>query len=402
MWEVNNKEHAMSSESSHALIDRAVIVAYGRSAIAKAGKGSLAGVHPVDFSAEVLKAVIERVPALDPAEIDDVMVGCAIPEAGMGLNPARNIVLRAGLPHEVSGSTVNRFCSSGLQTIASASALIQAGMADVIVAGGVEHMSTPVLSDQPQYLDPWLVEHTDAYVSMGDTAENVARRYDQTRTQLDVLAVTSNERAAAARDTGRFDAQIVPVTGCSPDGQQSTLVTDEGIRQGTNLETLATLKPAFRPDGLLTAATSSQRSDGASFVVLMSPVRASQLGVRPLARLVAFAVAGVDPAYMGMGPVVAVPKAMAQTRLAMRDLDVIELNEAFASQALAVVAELGLDSKLVNPNGGALAMGHPLGATGAILTCKALAELERRDQRHALVTMCVGGGMGAAGIFERL
>ncbi|WP_199824800.1 thiolase family protein [Cellulomonas timonensis] len=380
----------------------AVIVGYGRSAIAKAGKGSLAAVHPVDFGAEVLRAVIERVEGLDPADIDDVAVGCAIPETTMGLNAARHIVLRAGLPHTVSGSTVNRFCSSGLQAIAHATALVRSGMADVIVAGGVEHMTTPVLSDAPQYANPWLVENTDAYMSMGETGENVAARYRQSRAELDALAVQSHARAAAAVADGRFAEQIVPVTGRRPDGSAFELTTDEGIRPTTNLESLAGLRPAFAEDGLLTAATSSQRSDGAAFAVVMSAERAAALGIRPIAQMTGFAVAGLDPAYMGMGPVHAIPKALDQIGLRTTQMDVIELNEAFASQALAVVRELDLDPEVVNPNGGALALGHPLGATGGVLTCKALAELERTDATHALVTMCVGGGMGAAGVFERL
>lgn len=383
-------------------MSESVIVAFGRSAVAKAGKGSLATVHPVDFGAEALLGVLAKVPSLDPADIDDVIVGCAIPETTMGLNAARNIVLRAGLPHAVSGLTINRFCSSGLQAIAQASALVDAGMAEVIVAGGVEHMSTPVLSDTPEYVNPWLVENTDAYVSMGITGENVATQYGFTRTDLDELAVVSNARAARAAAEGRFASQIVPVTGRNAAGEAIQVTLDEGIRPGTSLETLAGLRPAFAPDGVLTAATSSQRSDGAGFVVVMSAQRAKDLGLTPLARMLGFAVAGLDPAYMGMGPVVAVPKAMKQTGRTLADLDVIELNEAFASQAIAVVRELGLDPELVNPNGGALAMGHPLGATGAILTAKALSELERIDRTHALVTMCIGGGMGAAGVFERL
>ncbi len=379
-----------------------VIVGYGRSAIGKAGKGSLAAVNPVDFAAEVLTGVLGRVPALDPAEIDDVIVGCALPEVLLGLNPARNIVLRAGLPHAVPGQTLNRFCSSGLQAIAEATAQIRAGMADVLVAGGVEHMTSPVLSDTPEYLNPWLVEHTDAYMPMGVTGENVAARYGQTRTQLDELAVQSNARAAAAREAGVFESQIVPVTGRDKEGNEVVFQADEGIRPGTNLDSLACLRPAFAEDGVLTAATSSQRSDGAAFVVLMTAKRAAELGLEPLARLSGFAAAGIDPAYMGMGPIAAVPKVLAQVGLSASDLDLIELNEAFASQALAVVQELGLDWTRVNPNGGALAMGHPLGATGAILTAKLLAELERTDQTRGLVTMCVGGGMGAAGVFERI
>ncbi len=379
-----------------------VIVGYGRSAIGKAGKGSLAGVNPVDFGAETLRGVLGRVPGLDPATIDDVIVGCALPEAALGLNPGRNIVLRAGLPDEVPAATVNRFCSSGLQAIADATARIRAGMADVVVAGGVEHMSSPVLSDTAEFRNPWLEERTAAYLPMGVTGENVARRYGLNRTDLDELAVQSNARAAAARADGRFTGQIVPVTGRDAAGEPARFEVDEGIRPGTNLESLAGLRPAFAEDGLLTAATSSQRSDGAAFAVLMSADRAAALGLRPLARLLGFSVGGVDPAYMGMGPVAAVPKVLAQVGLGVDDLAVIELNEAFASQALAVVRDLGFDPERVNPNGGALAMGHPLGATGAILTAKLLAELERTDQRHGLVTMCVGGGMGAAGVFERI
>lgn len=380
----------------------AVIVGYGRSAIARATKGSLAAVNPVDFGAQVLRAVVYGVEGLDPADIDDVMVGCAIPEAAMGLNPGRNIVLRAGLPHAVAGSTVNRFCSSGLQTIAQGTALIRAGMADVIVAGGVEHMSTPVISDSPDFANAWLLENTDAYLSMGRTGENVARRYGITRPELDALAVESHARAAAATAACRFVGQIVPVAGRRPDGEEIELTVDEGIRPTTNMESLSGLRPAFGEDGLLTAATSSQRSDGAAFVVIMAAEKAVALGIRPVARLSGFAVAGMDPAYMGMGPVHAVPKVLRQVGTTADEIDVIELNEAFASQALAVVRELDLSPAVVNPNGGALAMGHPLGATGAILTCKALAELERLNAAQALVTMCVGGGMGAAGVFERL
>ncbi|MBU4335802.1 MAG: thiolase family protein [Actinobacteria bacterium] len=380
----------------------AVIVAYGRSAIARATKGSLAQVHPVDFGAQTIAGVLARLPQLDPAEIDDLIVGCAIPEAGMGLNPARNIVLRAGLPFEIAGQTVNRFCASGLQTIATAAALIEAGMADVLVAGGVEHMSTPVLSDDPAFHNPSLVEHTDAYLSMGLTAENVAERYGVTRQDMDAMAVDSHARASAARDRGDFVGQIVPVTGRDAAGAEMTFEVDECLRPGTSMEGLAGLRPAFTPDGLVTAGTSSPRSDGAAFAVLMSAERAAAIGATPIARVTGFAVAGVDPAYMGIGPVAAVPKLLAHTGLGLDDLDVIELNEAFAAQSIAVMRELGLDWARVNRNGGALAMGHPLGATGALLTCKALAELEATGGRRAMVTMCIGGGMGAAGAFERL
>ncbi|MHB9863742.1 thiolase family protein [Streptomyces sp. YIM S03343] len=379
-----------------------VIVAYGRSAIAKAGRGSLAQVHPVDFGAEVLRGVLAKVPELDPADIDDVLVGCAIPEATMGLNPARNIVLRAGLPFAVSGQTVNRFCSSGLQTIATGAALIRSGMADVIVAGGVEHMSTPVLSDAPEHLDPYLVEHTDGYISMGMTAEHVAEKYGVSRRDMEQMAVDSHARAAAARENRVFADQIVPVRGVLPSGEEYVFDRDECIRPSTSMEALAGLKPAFAPDGLVTAATSSQRSDGAAFVVMMTSAKARELGLTPVAKVSGFAVAGVDPKYMGIGPIAAVPKVLRQTGQRLTDMDVVELNEAFASQSIAVMRELGLDWADVNRHGGALAMGHPLGATGAVLTCKALSELRATGGTHALVTMCIGGGMGAAGVLQLL
>ena len=378
----------------------AVIVAYGRSAIARAGKGSLVRTHPVDVGAQVLRGVLSRVSALDPGEIEDVIVGCAIPETTMGLNPARNIVLRAGLPFDAAGQTVNRFCASGLQAIALASASIEAGMADVVVAGGVEHMSSPVLSDDPLYKDRWLAEHTDAYLPMGITAERVAAKWGVTRQEMDQMAVDSHARATAARDAGAFAGQIVPVAAVAEDGAPVEFAVDEGLRPGTNLEALGALKPAFAPDGLVTAATSSQRSDGAGFAVLMSSDRAAALGIEPIARLRGFAVAGVDPQYMGIGPVAAVPKVLARTGLGLDDLDVVELNEAFAAQAIAVMRELGLDWSRVNTQGGALAMGHPLGATGAVLTAKALAQLQAGAGRRALITMCIGGGMGAAGVLE--
>ncbi|MDR1266697.1 MAG: thiolase family protein [Propionibacteriaceae bacterium] len=377
-----------------------VIVGYGRSAVTRGVKGSLAQTHPVDFGAEVLRGVVERLPGLDPAEIDDVIVGCALPEARLGLNPARNIVLRAGLPDVVSGLTVNRFCSSGLQAIATASALIDAGMGDVIVAGGVEHMSTPVLSDNPQYQDPYLLEQTEAYIPMGLTADNVARQWGITRAEMEAMAVESHARAAAAQEAGVFDRQIVPVTGQAPDGSPVTVTRDECVRAGTSAEKLAQLKPAFGEDGLVTAGTSSPRSDGAAFVVVMSQAKAEAIGATPLARVTGFAVAGVDPAYMGIGPVVAVPKLLARLGRTLGDIAVIELNEAFASQSIAVLRELGVSYQRVNVQGGALALGHPLGATGAVLTIKAIEQLRGKGGGQALITMCVGGGMGAAGMIQ--
>lgn len=381
-------------------MEKCVIVAYGRSAIAKANKGSLALVNPVDFAAEVLNGVIKRVPQLNPMEIDDVVVGCAIPEGKMGLNPAKNIVLRAGLPKEVSAQTVNRFCASGLQAIAIGTSMIMSGMQDIVVAGGVESMSNPVLSESPEFLNQWLLDNTDAYMSMGETAENVAQRYGISRKRMEQLAVDSNARAAHAVESGAFDEEIIPVKGFDKERNEIEFKRDECYRKGTNLETLAQLKPCFKEDGLITAATSSQRSDGASFVVLMSESKAKELEIQPIAEFVSFAVAGVEPAYMGIGPIEAVKKVMIKANLTIEQMDVIELNEAFASQTLACIDELGFDYNRVNPRGGAIALGHPLGATGAILTCKAINYLKSINGCYGLITMCIGGGMGAAGIIK--
>ena len=381
-------------------MEKCVIVAYGRSAIARANKGSLAHRNPVDFGAEVLKGVLNKVPQLNPKEIDDVIVGCAIPEGQMGLNPARNIVLRAGLPEEVAAQTVNRFCASGLQSIAMGASMIMSGLQDVVVAGGVESMTCPVLSASPEYLDKWLLENTEAYIPMGLTAENVAERYTVSRERMEQMAVESHAKTAEAVEKGVFDKEIIPVKGHAPDGSETTFKQDECFRKGTSAEKLDTLQPCFKPDGVVTAATSSQRSDGAGFVVLMSESKANSLGIQPVARFISYAVAGLDPAYMGMGPVHAVGKAMAKADLSVSQMDVIEINEAFASQALVSIDVLGLDPSKVNPRGGALAMGHPLGATGAILACKAMNYLASTGGKYGLITMCIGGGMGAAGIIE--
>jgi len=379
-----------------------VIAAYGRSAIGKAGKGTLANVNPVDFGAEVLKGVVSRVPELNPREIDDVIVGCAVPEGKMGLNPARNIILRAQLPDSIPGQTVNRFCASGIQTIAQGAAMIISGMQDVVVAGGVESMSCPVLSSQEEYLDEWLTANTECYVPMGITAENVAAKYKVSRERMEQMAVESHGKAAEAVEGGVFDAEIIPVTGYTAEGQEVSFCRDECFRRGTNAEVLATLKPCFKEDGAVTAATSSQRSDGAGFAVLMSEEKAAELNIKPAARFVSFAVTGLDPAYMGLGPVSAVTKVMKQTGLSVDDMDVIELNEAFASQALVSIDQLGLNPAKVNPRGGALALGHPLGATGGILLAKALHYLADTNGRYGLITMCIGGGMGAACIVEMI
>lgn len=381
----------------------AVVVAYGRAPLARANKGSFSHVHPVEYAAQTLKGVLDRLPGLDPALIEDVIVGCAFPEKNTGFNVARQIAQRAGLPDSVPGQTLNRFCSSGLQSIATAANAIKAGEMDIVVAGGVEQMTNLVMNHPEEYWDAALVEQKpDTYLSMGMTAENVARQFGISRRDMEAMAVESHRKAAAAQEAGKFVEEIIPIHIAGPDGAEVTVERDEGIRPGTNAEGLAALKPCFKEDGVVTAATSSQMTDGASFVVLMSREKAEELGYAPIARFVSFAVAGVPSGIMGIGPTAAVPKVMARTGLTVDDMDVIELNEAFASQALYCIRELKLQVEKVNPNGGAMALGHPLGATGAVLTCKALSELKRTGGRYALVTMCIGGGMGAAGVYEML
>jgi len=381
----------------------AVIVAYGRTPCAKAKKGSFANLHPVEYGAQALSGVVGRVPGLAREAIGDVVVGRAMPFGVQGWNIARLLVHRAGFPDSVPAQTVNRFCSSGLQAIAIASNAIRAGEEDIVVAGGVETMSMVSMVPPPETFDPWLAEHRPAaYMGMGLTAENVAVRYGVTREDMDAMAVESHRKAAEAWAKGCFDAQIVPVTFERQDGERITLTRDEGLRPGTNTAALAALEPCFKDDGLVTAATSSQMTDGAAFVVMTSREMAAAIGVRPLARLIAFSARGVAPAVMGIGPIEAVPVALRKAGLAMSDIDTVELNEAFAAQALACIRELGIEPGKVNPWGGAMALGHPLGATGAMLACKAIAYLEREGKRYGLVSMCVGGGMGAAGVFERL
>lgn len=383
-------------------MEKCVIVAYGRSAIAKAERGTLAAVHPVDYGAEVLKGVVERVPQLDLRQIDDVIVGCAISEGKMGLNMGRNIVIRAGFPAEVPAQTVNRFCSSGVQSVAIGASMIMSGLQDVVIAGGVESMTCPVISDRPEYLNQWLVENTDIYMPMGITAENVAAKYGISRRRMEEYALQSHIKAAHAVENGLFDDEIIPVHGYDKDGKPVIFKRDECYRKDTSLEAMANLKPCFKEDGVVTAATSSQRSDGASFVVLMSERKTKELGIKPIAAFVSFAVEGLDPAYMGLGPIYAVRDIMKKTGLTLDDMDVIELNEAFASQVIATIDELGMDMKKLNPRGGAIALGHPLGATGAILMCKAMNYLEDTGGRYGLITMCIGGGMGAACIIEMI
>ena len=382
----------------------AVIVAYGRSPIGKAPKGVFHSTHPVDLGAQTLKGVLARVPQLDSAQIDDVVVGCAYPEERQGWQFSRVIVQRAGLPDSVCAQTLTRFCSSGLQAIATGANAILAEQADVIVAGGVESMSQVKKMAYPEeYWESYLAEHyPEAYMGPGLTAENVAERWKVSRADMDAMAVESHRRADQAQQAGLFDEEIIPVYANTDDGDRVLVTRDEGVRPGTNAEKLAQLKPCFVESGSVTAATSSQMSDGAAFVVLMSRQKAEALGVKPLARLVGFAVGGCPAEVMGIGPIYAVPKVLERTGLALEDMEVIELNEAFASQALVCIRELGMNPERVNPNGGALALGHPLGATGAALTCKVLSQLRRNGGRYGMVTMCIGGGMGAAGIFELL
>lgn len=384
-------------------LQNVVVVAYGRSAIARSGKkGALRQLHPVEMAGTVLAETLKKLPQLDPALIEDVILGCAIPEAKQGLNPGRLVAAAAGLPECVPGMTVDRFCSSGLQSIAIAAAQIECGMNEVLVAGGLESMTAlPMSIDRSADVSPKLMETAPAsYMPMGLTAENVAERYGVTREEMDAFAVESHRKAAAAQAAGKFADEIIPLPGVDEAGSPIVFDRDQGIRPGTSMESLAGLKPCFKPDGVVTAATSSQTSDGAAFVVLMSDRKALELGIKPIARFRGFAVAGCEAAYMGLGPIYAVPEVMKKTGLTTAQMDVIELNEAFAAQAIPCIKELGLDPARVNPNGGAIALGHPMGATGAYLTCKALNELRRTGGRYALVTMCIGGGMGAAGIYE--
>lgn len=378
----------------------AVIVAYGRTPLAKANKGSFSNTHPVEYGAQNLKGVLARLSAFDPALIDDVIVGCAMPERYTGFNLARLLIQRAGLPDSVPGQTLTRFCSSGLQSIATAANAIKVGEMDVVVAGGVEMMTGMFMGHPEEYQDPELLKVSpEAYITMGMTAENVAEKYGIRRDEMDAMAVSSHQKAAAAQAAGKFDEEIIPIQVNTENGPV-VVSRDEGIRPNTTAKILADLEPCFKPDGVVTAATSSQMTDGAGFVVLMARETAEKLGYTPIARFLSFAVGGVPGEIMGIGPTVAVPKVMAKTGLTVEDMDVIELNEAFASQALACIRELKLPKDRVNPNGGAMALGHPLGATGAVLTCKALSELKRTNGKHSLVTMCIGGGMGAAGIYE--
>ncbi len=395
----------------------AVLVSSVRTAVGKAPKGTLRTTRPDDLAALVIKEALARAKGVTPEEIEDVIIGCATPEAEQGMNVARIASLRAGLPVSVSAMTINRFCSSGLQSIAIAAERIMAGQGDVAIAGGAESMSMVPMGGHKIAPNPWLMDNfPDAYINMGLTAENLAKKYGITRQQADEFSFASHQKALAAIAAGKFADEIVPVAvsytsletkgngsanGAKPKTMNVSFATDEGPRADTSVEALGKLKPAFHARGVVTAGNSSQMSDGAAASVVMSADRARALGLKPLARFVAFATAGAPPEEMGIGPVYAIPKALKIAGLTLDQIEVIELNEAFAAQALSVIKVAGLDPARVNVNGGAVALGHPLGCTGAKLTATILREMERRNARYGLVTMCIGGGMGAAGIFER-
>ena len=390
---------------------REVIIASSvRTPVGRAYKGTLRATRPDELAAVAIQGALARVPQLDTKEIEDVIIGCAMPEGEQGMNVARIASLRAGLPVEVSAVTINRFCSSGLQAIAMAAERILSGGAEVMLAGGTESMTMIPMGGNKISPNPWLVDHyPDAYLSMGLTAERVAQRFGITRQQCDEFSLRSHQKAIAAIAAGKFEDETVavPVSFTAPNGskpkrQEITFKVDEGPRADTSLEALGALKPAFHVKGVTTAGNSSQMSDGAAAAIVMSAERAKALGITPLARYVSFATAGYKPEEMGLGPVFAIPKALKLAGLKLADIDVFELNEAFAAQSLAVIKEAGLDPERVNPNGGAIALGHPLGCTGAKLTASVIRELKRRKARYGMVTMCVGGGMGAAGIFENL
>ncbi len=379
-----------------------------RTPVGRAFKGTLRATRPDELAAVAIKGALDRVPQLDPKEIEDVILGCAMPEGEQGMNVARIASLRAGLPVEVSAMTINRFCSSGLQAIAMAAERIMAGGAEAIVAGGTESMSMIPMGGNKVSPNPWLVNHyPEAYLSMGLTAERLARRFGVTREAADEFSLRSHQKALAAIHAGKFEDEVVPVpvsfstpNGSKPRRQDIAFKVDEGPRADTSLQALSALKPAFHAKGTVTAGNSSQMSDGAAAAVVMSSARASALGIKPLVRYVSFATAGYKPEEMGLGPVFAIPKALKMAGLTLTDIDVIELNEAFAAQSLSVIQEGHLDPEKVNPNGGAIALGHPLGCTGAKLMASLIREMKRRNARYGMVTMCVGGGMGAAGIFE--
>ncbi len=389
----------------------AVIVSAVRTPVGKAKRGGLSSVRPDEMSATVIKELVQRTPNLEPAEIEDVVFGCAFPEGEQGMNVARMIVLRAGLPDSVPAETINRYCSSGVQSIAHVAHAIQAGEIEVGIGGGVESMSMVPMMGYKFSPNPHFAQDLPHYyTNMGLTAENLSARYDISREDQDDFSLKSHQKASKAVDSGRFDPELVPIdveltelgADEKPMNRKFTVNRDEGPRADTSPEALAKLKPAFKEGGTITAGNSSQMSDGAAAVMVMSSRRAAQLGLTPLARFVTFAVAGVPPELMGIGPVAAIPKALKKAGLSLQDIDLIELNEAFAAQSLAVLRSLEIDQDKVNVNGGAIALGHPLGCTGSKLTTQLIYEMGRRKLKYGMVTMCIGGGMGAAAIFENL
>jgi acetyl-CoA acyltransferase len=382
----------------------AVIIDCLRTAVGKAPRGSLRNTRPDDLGAFVIRALLKRYP--QASAVEDVIIGCAMPEGESGSNMARQSLLRAGLPDSVPGMTINRYCSSGLQAIALAADRIRAGGADILIAGGSESMSMIPFGGNKPAPNPWFVDHRpEVYMSMGLTAERLQKKYGISRQEADAFAFRSHQHAIQAQQAGKFDDEIVPVeveSATPGKSVKSVFARDEGPRADTNQEALAKLKPVFHANGTVTAGNSSQTSDGAAAALVMSDAKARELGLKPKARFVSFATAGVPPEIMGIGPVAAIPRALEKGGLKLNEIGVVELNEAFAVQALAVIREAGLHPDTVNPNGGAIALGHPLGCTGAKLTATILREMERRRTRYGMVTMCIGGGQGAAGIFERL
>ncbi|HWE52579.1 MAG TPA: acetyl-CoA C-acyltransferase [Bryobacteraceae bacterium] len=392
-------------------MQEAVIVDCLRTPVGKSGRGSLRNTRPDDLAAIVIKALLERYPQVPPEDIEDLILGCAMPEGEAGSNMARVALLRAGLPDTTTGVTINRFCSSGLQSIAMAAERIRAGSAHILLAGGAESMSMIPMAGNKPAPNPWMVDHLpEIYINMGLTAENVQRKYGVSREDSDAFSYRSHQKALNAQAKGYFDDELVPVKieseimngGPKPHHVETIFAKDEGPRADTSMEALAKLKPVFHAKGTVTAGNSSQTSDGAAMALVMSEKKARELGLKPKARFVSFATGGVPPEIMGIGPVVAIPKALALAGLKISDIGLIELNEAFAVQALSVIRVGELDPETVNVNGGAVALGHPLGCTGAKLTATIVREMERRKTRYGMVTMCVGGGQGAAGIFERL
>lgn len=391
---------------------REVVVALAlRTPVGKAPRGTLRQTRPDDLGAAVVRAILERAPALDPERIDDVIIGCAMPEGPQGLNMARRVVLLAGLPVEVPAETVNRFCSSGLQTIAHAAQGIMSGMAEIVLAGGIESMTMVPMTGFKLTPNPTLaLEYPEAYINMGLTAENVAEEFNVSREDQDEFAYHSHMKAAAALEKDLFADEIVPfeveevVPGSNGSSKKKIFVhrVDEGVRADSTIEALAKLRPVFKEGGTVTAGNASQMNDAAAMLMVMSRAKAEELGVKPLARFISYGVGGVRPEIMGVGPIAAIPKALERAGMTLEDIELIELNEAFASQSLAVIREVGLNPEIVNVNGGAIALGHPLGCTGAKLTTQLIYEMKRRDVRYGMVTMCIGGGMGAAGIIENL